>query len=135
MPNGNAFLGWGSEPYFSEFSKRGRLLFDARFPRPVVSYRAYRFPWTGHPTDAPDVAASVRRDDRLIVYASWNGATNVTTWQVLTGPRPDVLRPARSADRDGFETAIRVRTTAPYVAVQAKDRSGQVIATSRAVRP
>jgi len=135
MPNGNAFLGWGSEPYFSEFSKRGRLLFDARFPGPVVSYRAYRFPWTGHPSDAPAVAASVSREDRLTVYASWNGATNVVTWQVLTGPSPDELRPARSARRDGFETAIRVQTMQPYVSVQAKDRQGQVMATSRTIRP
>jgi hypothetical protein len=135
MPNGNAFLGWGSEPYFSEFSKRGRLLFDARFPGPVVSYRAYRFPWTGDPTDAPAVAASVRREGRLTVYVSWNGATSVVTWQVLAGSSPDALRPARSAPRDGFETAIRVHTTQPYVSVQAKDQHGQVMATSRTIRP
>jgi hypothetical protein len=135
MPNGNAFLGWGSEPYFSEFSKRGRLLFDVRFPGPVVSYRAYRFPWTGRPTDAPAVAASARRGGRLTVYASWNGATDVTTWQVLTGPRPDALRPARSAARNRFETAIRVHATQPYVSVQAKDRNGQVIGTSGTIRP
>jgi hypothetical protein len=135
MPNGNAFLGWGSEPYFSEFSKRGRLLFDGRFPGSVVSYRAYRFPWTGHPTEAPAAVAGARRKGGLTVYASWNGATDVITWQVLTGPRPDALWPARSVARDGFETAIRVQTTQPFVSVQAKDRYGQVMATSRTLRP
>jgi hypothetical protein len=134
LPNGNAFLGWGSEPYFSEFSRRGRLLFDARFPRAVDSYRAYRFPWTGQPTDAPAVTTIARRGGRLTVYASWNGATNVATWQVLAGPRPDALRPVRSAAPDGFETPISVRAE-PYVAVQAKDRSGLVMATSRTVAP
>ena len=50
LPNGNVFIGWGSEPLFSEFSKDGELLFDATFPREVESYRAFRFPWSGRPS-------------------------------------------------------------------------------------
>ncbi|MGH2978344.1 MAG: arylsulfotransferase family protein [Solirubrobacterales bacterium] len=135
LPNGNAFLGWGAEPYFSEFSKAGRLLFDARFPAAVDSYRAYRFRWTGRPPDEPAVAAVPRRAGGLTVYASWNGATNVTGWQVLGGARPDALRPVVSGARNGFETAIRVRSDERYVAVQAKDSSGEVIGVSRTVTP
>lgn len=135
LPNGNVFLGWGSEPYFSEFSKGGRLLFDARFLGAVASYRAYRFQWSGRPLGEPAVAADARRGGRLMIHASWNGATDVTSWQVLAGATPAALRPVQSVARDGFETAIRVRTTAPYVAVQAKDGSGQVIGTSRTVKP
>jgi hypothetical protein len=134
LPNGNAFVGWGAEPHLSEFSRRGRLLFDAHFPRKVDSYRSYRFPWTGRPAGPPAVAAR-RGDGAVTVYASWNGATEVTSWQVLAGPGADMLQPVGSARRDGFETAIRVRTAEPYVAVQARDRAGEVIGTSRAVRP
>src|SRR5215216_3085750 len=47
LPNGNVFMGWGSEPYFSEFSEDGELLFDASFPSELESYRAFRFPWKG----------------------------------------------------------------------------------------
>jgi hypothetical protein len=43
--DGNLFVGWGALPYFAEFSRTGRLLFDARFPDGVNSYRAYRLPW------------------------------------------------------------------------------------------
>jgi hypothetical protein len=43
--DGNLFVGWGALPYFSEFSHSGKLLFDARFPDGVNSYRAYRLPW------------------------------------------------------------------------------------------
>ena len=50
LPNGNVFIGWGSAPLFSEFSKDGELLFDATFPREVESYRAFRFPWSGRPS-------------------------------------------------------------------------------------
>jgi hypothetical protein len=135
LPNGNAFLGWGAEPYFSEFSKAGRLLFDARFPAAVDSYRAYRFRWSGRPLGEPAVAAVARRAGGLTVYASWNGATNVSSWQVLAGAGPGALRPVVSGARAGFETAIRVPTDEPYVVVQAKDGSGEVIGVSRTVRP
>lgn len=43
--NGDLFVGWGALPYLSEFSAAGQLLFDARFPDGVNSYRAYRLPW------------------------------------------------------------------------------------------
>ena len=43
--NSDLFVGWGALPYFSEFSPSGRLLFNARFPRGVTTYRAYRLPW------------------------------------------------------------------------------------------
>lgn len=43
--NGDLFVGWGSLPYFSEFSRSGQLLLHAEFPAGVNSYRAYRLPW------------------------------------------------------------------------------------------
>ena len=45
LRNGDQFVGWGALPYLSEFSASGRLVFDARFPDGVNSYRAYRLPW------------------------------------------------------------------------------------------
>jgi hypothetical protein len=71
----------------------------------------------------------------MTIYASWNGATEVAAWQVLVGPGPDRLKPAGSASRDGFETAITVRAAGPYVAVQAKDSSGRVLGASKTVEP
>jgi Arylsulfotransferase (ASST) len=44
---GDLFVGWGSLPYFSEFSPAGKLIFNAEFPTGVNTYRAYRRPW--HP--------------------------------------------------------------------------------------
>ncbi|MBA3390406.1 MAG: arylsulfotransferase family protein, partial [Rubrobacter sp.] len=51
LPNGNVFVGWGSAPYLSEFSKEGELLFDANFPPEAESYRAFRFEWIGRPSN------------------------------------------------------------------------------------
>ncbi|HYZ03938.1 MAG TPA: arylsulfotransferase family protein [Rubrobacter sp.] len=85
LPNGNVFMGWGSEPYFSEFSKDGELLFDASFPSELESYRAFRFPWKGQPQDEPALVTEQGPEDEVTLYVSWNGATEVATWQVLAG--------------------------------------------------
>jgi hypothetical protein len=42
---GNLVVGWGSLPYFSEFSPSGQLIFNAEFPTGVNTYRAYLQPW------------------------------------------------------------------------------------------
>ncbi len=135
LPNGNVFIGWGSEPFFSEFSHDGELLFDARFPPEYTSYRSYRLEWSGHPVDEPTVAAEPASEGRTTVYASWNGATEVATWQLLAGSSPDQLKPVGFVPRDGFETTIAAHTVGPYVAVRAKDYLGQVLGTSEAIKP
>jgi len=134
LPNGNVFVGWGSEPFASEFSHDGELIFDARIPPDDDSYRAFRFPWKGQPAAAPDVAADRGSDDEVTLYASWNGATEVESWEVLAGPHPDQLESLGSVPREGFETAISARTEEPHVAVRARDSSGRVLGMSSAVK-
>jgi hypothetical protein len=99
LPNGNVFVGWGSAPYLSEFDGEGGLLFNATFPGGDQSYRAFRMKWSGHPTDNPAVAAKSSAGDKVTVYASWNGATEVESWQVLAGPEADRLEPVASPAR------------------------------------
>jgi hypothetical protein len=135
LPNGNVFMGWGSEPYFSEFSHDGKLLFDASFPSELESYRAFRFPWKGQPQDAPAVVAESGPEHRVTLYVSLNGATEVHAWEVLAGSGPDELEPVGSAPRKGFETALTLQTDELYVAVKAKDSSGQVLGTSKTLKP
>jgi hypothetical protein len=134
LPNGNVFVGWGSAPFVSEFSSDGGLLLNAGFPPECESYRAFRFPWSGHPTDAPAVAVERRSEDRVALYASWNGATEVAAWEVISGPHPNRMEPLGSVPREGFETAMLAQTHGPYVAVRAKDRSGEILGTSAPVK-
>ena len=61
LENGDVFIGWGAEPYFSEFSSTGQLLYDAHMHGTYQSYRSYRFPWTGAPSEPPAIAAATRR--------------------------------------------------------------------------
>jgi hypothetical protein len=46
-PGGGLFVGWGALPYISEFSPSGKLLFNAKLPTGVSTYRAYLLSW--HP--------------------------------------------------------------------------------------
>ncbi len=135
LPGGNVFVGWGSEPFFSEFSGDGKLLFHARFEPWGESYRAFRLPWSGRPDDAPSVAAEAGPEDGVTLYASWNGATEVASWRVLAGPGPDQLEVLDTVPRRGFETVIRTRTEEAYVGVQAEDGSGRDLGPATAVKP
>src|SRR6185295_5063987 len=123
LPNGDVFVGWGSQPYFSEFAADGTLLFDATFPTGVQSYRDTRSPWVGRPSDAPAVAVETDQA-ALTVHASWNGATEVARWTVLGGTSAGALTPVGSAARAGFETAIALDSRPTFVAARALDADG-----------
>jgi hypothetical protein len=132
LADGHMFVGWGSQGYFTEFGPAGDVLFDARLARGSDTYRAYRLPWQATPPNRPAVAAT---DGGRTVYASFNGATDVATWEVLAGSSPDALTLVASGRRDGFETRLRTPAPARYVAVRAKDASGAVLGSSPAIRP
>ena len=132
QPNGNVFVGWGAVPVFSEFSPDGRLLLNGVIASGKGSYRAIRSPWTGRPASAPSVATQ-RRGERLVVWASWNGATEIARWEVLSGDAPDALSVARTVDRTGFETVVSLPAAPRYVAVRALDSESREIGRSRVV--
>lgn len=131
LPNGNVFVGWGSEPDFSEYNSSGQQIFNGSFPLGVTSYRAYRFPWTGQPKAPPAMANSPGRVGDVTVWSSWNGATTVGGWRVLGGPKSNSLHvlDAHTASQ-GFETKMVLHSEPRYFAVQALGAKGKVIATS-----
>src|SRR5919112_573603 len=118
-----------------EYAHDGELLFDLRSKYENKTYRAFRFPWSGKPGERPAMVAERTSADEVRLYASWNGATEIATWEVLTGPYPDGLEPMGSVPRDGFETAILALDTEPNVAVRARDRSGRILGTSKSIEP
>jgi hypothetical protein len=135
LANGDWFAGWGQLPEFSEFNAAGALLFDAHFPAHTQSYRDFRFAWTGLPATPPAFAFQAGAQRAGTVYASWNGATLVAGWQVLSGASPDSLKAVARTARSGFETAIAVPAgaTGAYLSVQALNASGAVIGTAHAI--
>ena len=127
------FVGWGAEPCVSEFRRSGQLVFDAELGAEYVSYRAFRLPWTG-PARRSAGARTVRADDGLTAYVSWNGATGVESWQLLAGAQANALSAVASTRSHGFESAMRANVAAgQYVAVQALGPGGAPLGQSRTV--
>jgi hypothetical protein len=129
LPGGNEFVGWGSQPHFSEYTAAGRMLLDAVLPGPDITYRATVEPWVGLPLYPPSGAAR-RRRGRTIVYASWNGATQVASWRVLAGSSTGALVPVTTAPKIGFETPIAVPPSYRSFRVQALDARGRGLGSS-----
>ncbi|HEX5853477.1 MAG TPA: arylsulfotransferase family protein [Solirubrobacteraceae bacterium] len=136
LANGNTLVGYGGVPAISEFAKDGSLLFDAHQPFDMSFYRAFRYPWTGRPLSPPAVLASRNNTgEETVVHASWNGATEVSSWRVLAGKHPGSLTARATIRSDGFESSTTLPVGYDYVAVQALDSAGRVLGTSRTVKP
>jgi hypothetical protein len=135
LASGNVVIGWGSVPSVTELGRAGELLLDAHMPAGYSSYRAFRFPWVGHPIAAPSASARLlAARDSTAVFASWNGATDVRSWHVLAGPSANALTLRATMPVAGFESSLTLPDPYPYVAVQAVGRAGQLLGTSAAVR-
>lgn len=133
LPNGNVFVGWGSEPRLTQFGAAGDVIFDATFEAPVNSYRAYLSGWQGTPPGRPAIA-SLGSGRGGTVWASWNGSSDVSRWRVLTGPGQGDLHLAKEAPWTGLETAMPVKRLGAWVQVEALGAQGQILATSRVTR-
>jgi hypothetical protein len=136
LPSRDLIVGWGGKsPRFSEFDVRGRLLFDARFrPDATNSYRSFLLPWHGTPRRRPAIAVRRRQRGGLSAYASWNGGTELRTWELLGGAHAHRLHRVAVARRAGFETELRLRRRPRFVAVRALGPGGKPLRASRAVR-
>ena len=134
LNNGDVMVGWGSGGYgFSEYSPGGREILDGRFRLGVNSYRVFRFPWSGQPTTPPSIGAVAAAEGTMRLYASWNGATDVASWEALGGANRHNLAPLGSVRARGFETALTLPDSPRFVAVQALDGHGKVLDRSSVV--
>jgi hypothetical protein len=144
LSGGNWMVGWGGLPNLTEFNAQGQMIYDAQLPRGEFSYRVYRESWSGQPSEPPQIAAKTSSGcppgsmcllaPRTAVYASWNGATDVASWQLLTGSSAGHMSAVSTTPRSGFETVIPA-PAAPLYEVRALSASGSVLATSGAVAP
>jgi hypothetical protein len=130
LRGGNVVIGWGSQPQFSEYTASGRTLLDAVLPGSDYNYRASIEPWVGLPLDPP-VGAARRSHGRTIVYASWNGATEVASWRVLAGASDRSVVVVGSSPRIGCETPIAIAPSHGPFRVQALGTHAQLLGTSK----
>jgi hypothetical protein len=135
LPSGDVVVGWGVDSYASKFAADGTLLSEFALPGGMYSYRGLLLDWDAVPHHRPTVAAKRdRHRDTTVLYASWNGATGVSGWQVEAGPKHDRLRPLGVATARGFETIIPVQRHHRYASVTALDRVGRRLKRSRVIK-
>ncbi|PPJ52649.1 hypothetical protein CBER1_10595 [Cercospora berteroae] len=141
LPNGDRLIGYGIVPSWAEFAPDGRLLCDVHYAPEVgfntqeaFSYRVLRRPWVGKPRHGPSVVT----DDKGLVHVSWNGATEVVSWELqsheeLSNDLND--EPAGSfgmTKRTGFETTLHLPNApgARYLKVAARNYKGELLGVS-----
>jgi hypothetical protein len=130
LSSGEWLVGWGAEPYFSQFAADGTLVLDGKLPDNVQSYRTLAGDWAGQPADAPVITVGTNAARGSTVYASWNGATEVAQWKVLAGSARSALQQKATVPKAGFETGVAVDSTGPYFQVIAVDVHGSELGRS-----
>jgi hypothetical protein len=133
LPGEDWLMGYGNLPNFTEYDSQGRVVLDGTLGHNVQDFRTYLSPWSGHPSTLPAIVAK-RRGARVEVQTSWNGATDVASWKLLTGGSPSLLTPFATIPRHGFQTAATVTTSAPYVESWALDANGNELGASAPTR-
>jgi hypothetical protein len=137
LPNGNALVNWGSEGAMTEFRADGTPIFHAYMDsglldEGVQNYRAFRYNWTGLPTEEPAIIAE-KTWSGTAVHVSWNGDTETAIWRFYAitdryGSRSFL----GEAKRDGFETSFLLKGHSyRTVAADAVSARGRVLTTTR----
>ncbi|KAH7061254.1 ASST-domain-containing protein [Macrophomina phaseolina] len=138
LDSGNVFVGWGHSAAYTEFKPDGTVLCDTHFGSSaffgwgwVKSYRAFKGKWVGQPRTDPDIS---RRRNQL--YVSWNGATEVRKWRLQSATAADAeddeYVDVEEIRKEGFESTFYLNgALGGYVRVQALDRMGIVLGTSK----
>lgn len=111
LPNGNSLIDWGGDsglpPIFTEVKPDGSKALEMYFVSQERSYRTYRQPWEGHPSEAPMLVLATHSVTGTLHY-SWNGATEIASYRVYGGPttQPDEL--IDTPTKSSFETTTEL---------------------------
>jgi hypothetical protein len=143
MTNGNNFIAWGA-PYegpgyvigsMTEIDSNNNVILEITFDQPYVSYRAFRYQWQGYPDTLPDMAFKNDSSGLTLGY-SWNGATEVSSYQLYGGSTPQSLSLIDQKPKTGFETQTHLDTVPTgmcYFQVAAVDGNGTEMARSAVI--
>ncbi|BCR88238.1 arylsulfotransferase family protein [Aspergillus chevalieri] len=124
LDNGHFFVGRGSVPEIEEYDAKGKCVMRATLgyePYFWGTHTAFRLPWVGKPNTAPEVFACLSHGATM-VYASWNGATDVQAWDIWTGNQGvtgEDVEYVTTVGKKGFETEARLDGIHSTVTVKA----------------
>ncbi|KAL8292593.1 hypothetical protein RQP46_001205 [Phenoliferia psychrophenolica] len=127
LPNGHLVVGWGVQPYYTEFDAQNKVVQSAQYGTDIGymhSYRISKSPFKGEPRTLPSFARD-QNSPTLLGYASWNGATQVANWRVLEADFVQNftrnLSQVSLTRRVGFETTVPLTNATEFIAVAAFD--------------
>jgi hypothetical protein len=130
MPNGNVFIGWGTQPYFSEYSSDGTLLSMGQLSPGTRSYRAFLVDIVSSRDDKPAMIVKDYAAGGSVCFVSWNGATEIASWRIEAGARAKTLSTVGTSPWTGFETTIVVDSEGPSFQAVALDSNGNELGRS-----
>ena len=128
-------VGWGSQRNLTEFDAAGNMVFSR-----VAVARLRELPRLPHAVGraararARRVAAADEPGAGTDVYTSWNGATEVATWEIFAGRASRACGRSPRGPRRGFETKFTVPDVPRFVQSRARNAAGQILSTSAPTR-
>ncbi|KJK67532.1 Arylsulfotransferase ASST [Aspergillus parasiticus SU-1] len=136
LANQNTFIGWGSNPSISEHTEDGTPVYfatlnDAR----AMNYRAFKFNWTGEPSDNPTLRTyAAAPGSATTFWVSWNGATQVEYWNLYgTTSTSEEFTMLSKVDRQGFQTTYTSTDYHPRAYAEALSSDGSSLGNSSVV--
>ena len=136
LPNGNVFLGWGSNAFVSESKADGTPVFSAYFAQTGgLHYRAYKFNFTSNPSDVPALYTYAHNDTApTTFYASWNGATEVASWNYYGGSSAKSMKKLGNTKKIGFETITTQPGFFAFTMTEAVAGNGSALRNSSVIK-
>ena len=94
-------------------------------------YRSNKYNWTAQPLTQPALYTYSKTRDRMAFWVSWNGATEVRSWNFYVGntakgPWTNI----GNRPKTGFETECHYSNVTDWAYAEALDESGRVLAES-----
>ena len=134
LPNGNVHIGWGEHAHFSEHTAEGSVVqygILAERASAVMIYRSNKYNWTAQPLTKPALWTYSRTGDKMAFYVSWNGATEVQSWNFYAsensmGPWKFVGQ----TRKHGFETELHMPGAMQWAYAEALDKDARPLETS-----
>ena len=110
-------------PVIKEFGPAEDIRWTARFglDNRVQSYRGFKENWHATPNSPPSLVVKAGNGCNA-GYASWNGATDVTAWEIRVGPSENELSRVGHVEYRGFETKFGVPGTCAQAIALEDDR-------------
>ncbi|KAF2148905.1 hypothetical protein K461DRAFT_315859 [Myriangium duriaei CBS 260.36] len=134
---GNVLICWSDHGYVTEHDQHGRLILEARFASDRLhTYRAYKAPFVGRPSEPPVLKSFVRDQSdgsgsRTVSYVSWNGATEVRTWTLYgKSSEEEKWTAIQTVPKTGFETNITSNGHWSKLVIEGLDINGQALGRS-----